>query len=116
MLNIKRSVTNERRKTSLKMKVLNLIILCLSVLVFASCVDTNSYSYWITDEKGNGVYQTMEQKKKIIYKYESFLNDLETLPVSFTVGLSNICYSEDKKSSSIWFGVFHPSGLIGNRL
>ena len=84
MLNIKRSVTNERRKTSLKMKVLNLIILCLSVLVFASCVDTNSYSYWITDEKGNGVYQTMEQKKKIIYKYEGFLNDLETLPVSFT--------------------------------
>ena len=43
----------------MKMKVLNLIILCLSVLVFASCVDTNSYSYWITDEKGNGVYQTI---------------------------------------------------------
>ena len=32
------------------------------------------------------------------------------------VGLSNICYSEDKKSSSIWFGVFQPSGLIGKRL
>lgn len=89
MLNIKRSVTNERRKTSLKMKVLNLIILCLSVLVFASCVDTNSYSYWITDEKGNGVYQTMEQKKKITYKYEGFLNDLETLPVSFTYDDNN---------------------------
>ena len=34
----------------------------------------------------------------------------------FRVGLSNICYSEDKKSSSIWFGVFQPSGLIGKRL
>ena len=34
----------------------------------------------------------------------------------YFVGLSNICYSEDKKSSSIWFGVFQPSGLIGKRL
>ena len=42
--------------------------------------------------------------------------DYDRITFEYSVGLSNICYSEDKKSSSIWFGVFQPSGLIGKRL
>lgn len=70
----------------LKMRRYLITILLIAASLLMSCGATPKYSrynYSFTNQTGNGVYHSMEQKKKTTDKYEGYLENLSTLPVSF---------------------------------
>lgn len=67
-------------------KIFSLYLVAVMIpLCMASCKGKyQSPNYIINIEEGNGVYHSVEQKKKVIAKYDALLQDLTELPVSFT--------------------------------
>lgn len=59
-------------------------ILPAAVLLSAASCKQLQTDYYITEQTGIGVYQSMDQKKDVIRKYDEMINDLSRLPVSFT--------------------------------
>lgn len=59
------------------------ILPAVVLLSAASCKQLQT-DYYITEQTGIGVYQSMDQKKDVIRKYDEMINDLSKLPVSFT--------------------------------